>query len=89
MAVGRGSNKMENLIKAFLIFYKYGNPKLPTHCEHHVMLVSVHPDVVSDEDKEKLKKLSFEPSGFEFQSFKCGKSDHETDCPIHNLKETK
>lgn len=78
---------MEDLIKALLIFFKYGNPSLPTHCEHHVMLVSVHPDVVSKDDKEKLKELSFEPSGLEFHSFKFGKSDHETECPLTDKKD--
>jgi|TARA_Y100000034_G_scaffold36250_1_gene44633 hypothetical protein len=73
---------MEDLIRALLIFLKYGNPELPTHCEHHVMLVSVHPDIVSKDDKEKLKELGFEPSKLEFHSFKFGKSDHETDCVL-------
>ena len=80
---------MEDLIQALLIFRKYGNSATPTHCEHHVMLVSVHPDVVSKDDKEKLKELGFEPSAFEFHSYKFGTSDHETECVLTELKEQK
>ena len=77
---------MEDLIRAFQIFLKYGNPELPTHCEHHVMLVSICPDIVSKEDKDKLKELGFDPLNFEFQSFKFGESDHETDCALQENK---
>lgn len=64
---------MEDLINALLIFLKYGNPVSPTHCEHYVMLVNVNPDIVSQDDKNKLKELGFEPSNYEFQSFRFGK----------------
>lgn len=50
---------MENLIKAFQIFLKYGNPEYPTHCEHDVMYVSIEYDIVSDADKKALDELGF------------------------------
>lgn len=67
---------MEDLIKAFTIFLKYGNPNYPTHCEHDVMYVSVDPKIVSSEDKEELNKLGFFPEnvnyGDVFYSYKYG-----------------
>lgn len=50
---------MENLIKAFQIFLKYGNPEYPTHCEHDVLYVDINPELVSEEDKDKLDELGF------------------------------
>jgi len=65
---------MENLIKAFQIFLKYGNVEHPTHCEHDVMRVNVDYGKVSDEDKEELDNLGFfEDSEFgKFKSYKYG-----------------
>lgn len=50
---------MEDLIKAFQIFLKYGNISYPTHCEHDVMYVNVPYSDVSDEDKAVLDALGF------------------------------
>jgi hypothetical protein len=50
---------MEDLIKALQIFLKYSNTEYPTHCEHDVLQVDVDPELVSEEDKIELKKLSF------------------------------
>lgn len=51
---------MENLIRAFTIFLKYGNQKYPTHCEHDVMYVVTPYSSVSKEDRAELKKLGFD-----------------------------
>lgn len=53
---------MENLIKAFQIFLKYGNPDYPTHCEHDVMIVRVVDEKkdISKEDRKELKELGFQ-----------------------------
>lgn len=53
---------MEDLIKALQIFLKYGNPDYPTHCEHDTLLVSINPEIVSEEDKVQLDFLGFFPS---------------------------
>lgn len=50
---------MEDLIKALLIFNKYTSDKYPTWCSHDVFHVCVDPDVVEEEDKDKLKKNKF------------------------------
>jgi hypothetical protein len=50
---------MEDLIKAFQIFFKYSDNKFPTHCEHDYLYVDVSPDKVSQEDKDELLKLGF------------------------------
>lgn len=50
---------MENLIKAFQIFLKYGNPAHPTHCEHDVMMVNIDAEIVSDEDVVQLADYGF------------------------------
>jgi hypothetical protein len=50
---------MEDLIKALIIFLKYGNPKWPTHCEHDTLQVNINPYIVSDEDKKLLADLDF------------------------------
>lgn len=52
---------MEDLVKAFQIFLKYGNPKYPTHCEHDEMYVQIDPKKVSIEDIKELDKLGFMP----------------------------
>ena len=53
---------MDDLIAALQIFRKYGNPPYPTHCEHDVMLVTINPADVSEEDIAKLDELGFFPS---------------------------
>lgn len=64
---------MEDLIKAFQIFLKYGNPDYPTHCEHDVMYVMIDPELVSKEDKKELKKLGFFKNDTDgFSSYKYG-----------------
>lgn len=67
---------MEDLIKAFTIFLKYGNPTYPTHCEHDVMYISIDPKIVSEEDKGALNDLGFYPEtadyGNVFYSYKYG-----------------
>ena len=50
---------MEDLIAALNIFLKYDNPTYPTHCEHDELTICVDPNLVSDEDKEKLDGLGF------------------------------
>jgi len=50
---------MEDLIKAFQIFFKYSQEKFPTHCEHDVMYVQVDPNDVSEEDIKELDELGF------------------------------
>lgn len=64
---------MLDLMKALKIFLKYGNPYSPTHCEHDVLYVCIDPELVSEEDKEKLEKLSFEPNDVDgFSSYRFG-----------------
>lgn len=67
---------MEDLIKAFQIFLKYGNPNYPTHCEHDVLIVHIVDEKkdVSKEDRKELKKLGFQwDDEFDgFASFKYG-----------------
>lgn len=53
---------MKDLIEALQIFLRYGNPYLPTHCEHDELFIMVNADHVSDEDKALLAELSFEPN---------------------------
>lgn len=62
---------MSDLIEALQIFLKYGNPQFPTSCQHDKLVIcGIAPKDVSDEDKEKLKKLGF----FVSKSGKCFKS---------------
>jgi len=69
---------MEKLIEALNIFLKYGNDKCPTCCVHDVLIVSIDPSLVSEEDCETLRTLSFYPDsdgeygGEGFYSFKYG-----------------
>lgn len=63
---------MDDLIKALIIFRKYGNPEFPTNCEHDHLYVNIDPVLVSDEDLDLLKELHFAPSdcgGFESTFF--------------------
>lgn len=63
---------MKDLLEAFQIFNKYiPEVKWPTHCEHDVMYVLCDPSIVSEEDKSRLKTLSFDPDRLEkcFRSF--------------------
>lgn len=50
---------MEDFIKAFQIFSKYGNPRWPTHCEHDTLYVNIRYSEVSDEDRITLADLGF------------------------------
>lgn len=50
---------MNDLIEALQIFSKYTNSHNPTHCEHDTLYVCVNPEIVSQEDKNKLEILSF------------------------------
>lgn len=68
---------MEELIEALQIFLKYGNPTFPIICEHEVLHINgIYPENVSDEDKNKLRKLGFisgTPYGYaSFYSYKYG-----------------
>lgn len=67
---------MEDLIEALRIFSKYTDTKYPTWCRHDELHVCVDPDLVSEEDKEKLIELSFittdENGEPEFLSFRFG-----------------
>lgn len=65
---------MKDLIKALTIFFKYGDPYSPTHCEHDELYIMIDPADVSREDKEKLKELGFEESdnGESFSSYRFG-----------------
>jgi hypothetical protein len=68
---------MEDLIRALQIFIKYGNPDYPTCCEHDILTIcGIEPEIVSANDKIKLKELGFIVSdewGEEaFVSFKYG-----------------
>jgi len=52
---------MKDLIEVLTILLKYGDKSYPTHCEHDIMYLScaVHPDEVSQEDKDRLNDLGF------------------------------
>lgn len=50
---------MKDLIEALQIFLKYGNPHNPTHCEHDIMMVSIHDEDLEPEDVARLEQLSF------------------------------
>lgn len=66
---------MDELIQALQIFNKYDNPYSPTHCEHDVLLIMIDPNIVSEEDIQKLDELSFRPSSEYdscFQSYRFG-----------------
>lgn len=71
--LGRGK-VIDKLIEALQIFLKYGNPEWPTHCEHDVLTVDIRPELVSDEDIEKLNELGFHVNedDDDFQSYKFG-----------------
>ena len=63
---------MKKLIEAFQIFLKYSDTEYPTHCEHDTLHVCVDPNLVSDEDKEKLHELGFSYDSEHFYSYKYG-----------------
>lgn len=66
---------MDDLIKALQIFRKYTNTKYPTQCAHDTLYVNVDPELVSDEDKQKLDELGFfvsEEYDESFASFRYG-----------------
>lgn len=52
---------MKDLIEALNIFLKYGNPAHPFHCERYYLHVDIKANLVSEEDKLRLKKLGFFP----------------------------
>ncbi len=57
---------MNDLIEALKIFVKYGDPVYPTHCEHDILYVCIDQNLVSEEDKCRLRELHFysdEPDG--------------------------
>ena len=52
---------MKNLVEAFQIFLKYGNPNYPLQCEHDVFYVyDYNIKDFSKEDIERLYELAFE-----------------------------
>lgn len=64
---------MEDLIKALQIFLKYGNPTYPTNCSHDELQISIDSKLISQEDLELLKNLSFNPNeDGGFSSFRFG-----------------
>jgi len=67
---------MLDLIEALQILAKYGNPASPTHCEHDYLYVAINPDLVSEQDKQRLSELGFivdgEYGGEGFGSFRFG-----------------
>lgn len=50
---------MKDLIEALQIFLKYGNPYSPTHCEHDILMVSVHNEDLDPADVARLEELGF------------------------------
>ena len=63
---------MEDLIKALQIFLKYENPHYPTNCTHDKLYVNINPEFISKEDKEELKRLSFNEDEYGFTSYRFG-----------------
>lgn len=63
---------MKDLIEALTIFAKYTDEDV-INCTHDELAVCVDPDTVSDEDKARLKELSFDVNddGY-FYSFRFG-----------------
>ena len=53
-------NTLAHLIEALQILLTYGNPRLPTHCEHDVLyIVGTDPSSVSKQDIDRLDALGF------------------------------
>ncbi len=48
---------MEKLIEGLQILLKYGNPQRPTHCEHDVLYILIHPKLVDEIDILRLEEL--------------------------------
>ena len=63
---------MSDLIEALQIFLKYGDPKYPTCCQHDILQVMIDVNLVSDEDKARLKELSFNIFDGYFTSYRFG-----------------
>jgi hypothetical protein len=64
---------MNDLIEALQIMSKYTDAVYPTHCEHDVLYVCFDNSEVSEEDRERLEVLGFEPNDDEgFLSYKFG-----------------
>jgi len=52
---------MSDLIEALQIFLKYSDNYNPTYCGNEVLVIDlIDVNVVSEEDKKRLKELSFE-----------------------------
>jgi len=64
---------MDDLIEAFTIFRKYGNPEYPTHCEHdELWICGIDPGAVSPDDTARLDQLGFFAADDAFKSFRFG-----------------
>ena len=66
---------MDDLIKALMIFRKYGNPMNPFQCDHDVLVIcGIDPEGVSEEDKKELDRLGFfvNQEYGQFNSFRYG-----------------
>ena len=60
---------MKKLIEALQIFLKYGNPNYPTYCEHDILYININPDLVSQDDINKLAFLGFYADGDDYTQF--------------------
>jgi len=65
---------MEKLIEALQIFLKYCNTDYPITCANDLLHVGIYPELVSNEDKQKLDELGFFVSDDEdgFDSYEFG-----------------
>ena len=65
---------LNELIEALKIFRKYGNPDYPTHCRHdELMICGINPEIVNEEDKEKLDEMGFFVNDYDgFSSYRYG-----------------
>jgi hypothetical protein len=52
---------LKEFAEAILILSKYTDKKYAISCSHEIIIVQVSPDDVSDEDIDRLKKMSFYP----------------------------
>ncbi len=50
---------MMNLIEALIIFSRYSSEDVIS-CEHDKMIVCIDPSEVKDDDRDRLRELSFE-----------------------------
>jgi hypothetical protein len=67
---------VKDLLEALTIFMKYiPDDEYPTSCDHDVLYVLCHPNLVSPEDEARLRELSFVidlDTGEGFLSFRFG-----------------